>query len=115
MNENELIDQIYSTVADPGRWSKVIVAIADYLGAIGGLLAYIRPEGRSLFVLGRLSEEHARINQQYYVMNPWSLAMKDFPFDKAVISNSLIEPGAIFKSGLYGTERHRRFYLAVAY
>jgi hypothetical protein len=25
MTESELIDQIYGTVADPGRWSEVIV------------------------------------------------------------------------------------------
>jgi len=101
MKESELIDRIYGAVADPGRWPEVIVRISDHLGAVGGLLTYIAPQGRSLAVYARLSEEHAKINEQHYVLNPWSLAMRDFPFDRAVISNSLIEPGAILKTGLY--------------
>jgi hypothetical protein len=52
MNESELIEQIYSTVADPSRWPEVIVRIADYLGAVGGMVAYIAPEGRVLAVYG---------------------------------------------------------------
>jgi DNA-binding CsgD family transcriptional regulator len=53
------------------------------------------------FVLGRISEEHAKIVQQHYVWNPWSIAMKDVPSNKAVISNSLIEPGEIFRTGFH--------------
>jgi DNA-binding CsgD family transcriptional regulator len=101
MNESELIDQIYSTIADPGRWSEVIVRISDYLGAIGGLVTYIAPNGRTLVVLGRISEESAKIYQQHYVFNAWSLAMKDVPNGMAVIVNSLIEPETLFKSGFY--------------
>jgi DNA-binding CsgD family transcriptional regulator len=101
MNESELIDQIYSTVADPGRWPEVIVRICDYLGAVGGLLNHIGPQGRSLSVLGRLSQERVRIYEQHYVWNPWSLAMKEAPNAKAVIVNSLIEPATLFKCGFY--------------
>jgi DNA-binding CsgD family transcriptional regulator len=100
MNEKELIDQIYSTVADPRRWSEVIVRICDYLGAVGGLLNYIGPQG-SLSVPGRLSAEYVRIYEQHYVWNAWSLAMKEAPNGKAVIINSLIEPATLFKSGFY--------------
>jgi len=39
MNESDLIDHIYSTIADPTRWSEVIVRISDYLGALGGMVA----------------------------------------------------------------------------
>jgi DNA-binding CsgD family transcriptional regulator len=101
MTEHDLIDEIYSTVADPDRWSDVLVRISDHLGAVGGLLQHIGPQGRMLFVLGRIPEEHARIVQQQYVWNPWALAMKDFPSSRAVISNSLIEPRAIATSGFY--------------
>jgi DNA-binding CsgD family transcriptional regulator len=101
MTENDVIDQVYSAIADPGRWTEVIVRISDYLGAVGGLLQHIGPGGRLLLVLGRISEEHAKIVQQHYVWNPWSIAMKDVPSDKAVISNSLIEPRELFRSGFH--------------
>src|SRR5215467_251795 len=101
MNESDLIDQIYSTIADPSRWSEVIVRISDYLGALGGMVSYIPPDGRVLAVYGRLSEERAKIFEQHYVWNPWALVMRDVPVDKVVIANSLLEPGAIFKTGHY--------------
>lgn len=77
MTESQLIDQIYSTVADPGRWPDVIIRIADYLGAVGGLLNSIEPDGRVLAVQARLSEELGKIYQQHYGWNPWTIAMKD--------------------------------------
>jgi PAS domain-containing protein len=101
MNESQLIDQIYSTVADPGRWSEVIVDIADYLGAIGGLLNYVGPDGRTLVVSGRLSEEPMKSFQQHYAFNVWSLAMMEAPNGKALILNNLIEPAMLFKSGFF--------------
>jgi DNA-binding CsgD family transcriptional regulator/PAS domain-containing protein len=101
MIESDLIDQIYGTIADPGRWSEVIVRISDYLGAVGGLLNHIGPDGRTFVVLGRLSEEPVKLYQQHYVFNAWSLAMKEAPNGKAVIVNSLIEPAALFKSGFF--------------
>jgi DNA-binding CsgD family transcriptional regulator/PAS domain-containing protein len=101
MIESELIDQIYGTIVDPGRWSEVIVGISDHLGAVGGLLNYIGPDGRTVVVLGRLSEERVKLYQQHYVFNAWSLAMKEVPNGKAVIMNSLIDPAALFKSGFF--------------
>jgi DNA-binding CsgD family transcriptional regulator/PAS domain-containing protein len=103
MNENELIDRIYRTVGDPGAWSDVLVGIADHLDATGGMLVYCAPlgKGRTLQVLGRLSEERSAIYRDHYVWNPWSCAMRDVPFGKAVSANSLLEAGAIFKTDFY--------------
>jgi DNA-binding CsgD family transcriptional regulator len=52
-------------------------------------------------VQGRLSEEHSRIYQQHYASNLWIQAMRTFPTERAVIVNSLLEPGAIFRTGFY--------------
>src|SRR5882762_9395699 len=103
MNENELIDRIYRTVADPDGWPDVLVSVADHLDATGGMLVYCAPpgKGRTLQVLGRLSEERSAIYREHYVWNPWSCAMKAVPFGKAVSANSLLEPGAILKTGFY--------------
>jgi DNA-binding CsgD family transcriptional regulator/PAS domain-containing protein len=93
MNESDLIDQIYSTITDPGRWPEVIVMISDHLGAIGGLLNQIGPDSHVLSVNGRLADEYVRIYERQYVWNPWSLAMRDHPFDQAVILNKLVPRG----------------------
>jgi DNA-binding CsgD family transcriptional regulator/PAS domain-containing protein len=101
MTESELIDQIYGTIVDPGRWSEVIIGISDYLGAVGGLLNFIGPDGRTVVVPGRLAEERVKLFQQHYAFNVWTLAMKVAPTGKAIILNSLIEPSALFKSGFF--------------
>ena len=101
MNESDLIEQIYSTVADSGRWPEVIVRIADYLGAVGGMVLSMSPEGRVRAVYGRLSEERAKIYEQHYVWNPWALVMRDVPTEKVVVANDHLPPGAIFKTAHY--------------
>jgi DNA-binding CsgD family transcriptional regulator len=99
---NELLDVIYGVVAEPDRWPEILTRISDHIGALGGMLIYNAPPGgRSLHVLGRLSEEHSAVYLQHYVWNPWTLAMKDVPFGKAVVANSLVERGLIAKTGLY--------------
>jgi DNA-binding CsgD family transcriptional regulator/PAS domain-containing protein len=103
MNESKLIDRIYGTVADPARWPDVLVSVSDHVDAMGGMLLYCAPpgKGRTLQVLGRLSEERCAVYREHYVWNPWSCAMRDVPFGKAVSANSLVEPGAIFKTDFY--------------
>jgi DNA-binding CsgD family transcriptional regulator len=97
-----LLDLIYGAVAEPDRWPEVLTRISDCIGAVGGMLVYNAPPGqRSLQVLGRLSEELSTIYRQHYVWNPWTLAIKDVPFGKAVIANSLVESGAIARTGFY--------------
>jgi hypothetical protein len=56
MNESNLIDQIYSTAADPGRWPEVLVRLPDHLDAQRAMLVYCAPsgKGRTLQVLARL-------------------------------------------------------------
>ena len=99
---NELLDLIYGAVADPDRWPEILTRISDHIGAIGGMLVYNAPPGgRSVHVLGRLSEEYSALYLRHYVWNPWTLAMKDMPFGKAVVANSLVESGTIARTGLY--------------
>jgi DNA-binding CsgD family transcriptional regulator len=103
MIESDLINEIYGTIADPQRWSQVLVHLSDHLDAAGGMLAYCAPpgKGRTLQVLGRLSEERSAIYREHYVWNPWTCAMKDVPFGKAVTADSLVERGAISRTAFY--------------
>lgn len=98
-----LLDLIYGAVADPHNWPEVLTRIADHLGAVGGLLVYIAPpgRGRSLEIVGRLSEELSAFYLRHYSWNPWTLAMTKVPFGKAVAVNSLLERGTIAKTAFY--------------
>ena len=98
-----LLDLIYGAVADPHNWPEVLTRISDHLGAVGGLLVYIAPpgRGRSLEIVGRLSEELSAFYLRHYSWNPWTLAMTKVPFGKAVAVNSLLERGTISKTAFY--------------
>jgi hypothetical protein len=48
-----------------------------------------------------LSEELSDVYQQHYAWNPWSQAMTNVPFGKAVSVNSLVERGTITKTAFY--------------
>lgn len=99
-----MLDLIYSTVPDPTRWQDVLIGVSDYLGAAGGMLAYIPPPGSSKPVkqiLGRLPEEPSTIFREHYAWNPWTAAVAQVPFGQAVSANSLIERGSIQKTDFY--------------
>lgn len=98
-----LLDLIYGAAADPSRWRDVLIRISDHLDAEGGMLAHVpaRGTGAPIMTYGRLSEEHGRLFQTHYAWNPWTIAMRDVPMGRAVVVNSLLEHGAIFKTDFY--------------
>jgi DNA-binding CsgD family transcriptional regulator/PAS domain-containing protein len=99
---NELLDLIYGAIAAPERWPEILTRVSDHLGAVGGMLVYAPAgNGRYLNILGRHPEELLEIVRQHYVWNPWTTAMKDVPFGKAVSANSLLPAGTIAKTGFY--------------
>jgi hypothetical protein len=102
--DGRLLDLIYGAVADPTRWSEVLVGVSDHLGALGGMLAYVPPPGSKAPVaqiLGRLPEEPSAIFREHYAWNPWTVAVSKVPFGKAVSADSLIERGSIRKTDFY--------------
>jgi DNA-binding CsgD family transcriptional regulator len=102
MDHESLLNDIYGAVADPTRWPHAVVSISDHLDGIGGMLVYNAPPGgRNLIVLGRLNPDYTAVFHKHYVWNPWTVAIKDQPFDKAIISGSLVERRIIRKTGFY--------------
>jgi DNA-binding CsgD family transcriptional regulator len=102
--ETRLLDLIYGVVADPNRWPDVLLGVSDYLGAIGGMLAYVPPPSTGKAptqILGRLPEEASAVFREHYAWNPWTVAVSKYQFGKAVSANSLIEPGSIRKTAFY--------------
>jgi len=102
MNYEGLLNQIYGAVADPALWSETLTSVADHIGSIGGMLIYNAPPGgKNLIILGRLDPDLVDVLHKHYVWNPWTMAMKDQPFNKAIISSSLVERRIIQKTGFY--------------
>jgi DNA-binding CsgD family transcriptional regulator/PAS domain-containing protein len=102
--EPDLLDLVYSAVPDARRWSDVLVGVSDYLGALGGMLAYVPPPGSRqpvVQILGRLPEEPSALFREHYAWNPWTAAVARVPFGKAVSANSLVERGSIQKTDFY--------------
>ena len=100
-----LLDLIYGAVADPDRWPEVLTRVSDFVGAVGGMLAYNAPLGSSqnqnLIILGRLADEYTPTFHKHHVWNPWTLAMHDVPFGRATICGSLIERRIVHKTAFY--------------
>jgi DNA-binding CsgD family transcriptional regulator len=100
-----LLDLIYGAVADPDRWPEVLTRVSDHIGAVGGILVYNAAPGSSLnqnlIVLGRITDEYIPTFQKQHVWNPWTLAMRDVPFGKAVVCGSLVERRIVHKTAFY--------------
>lgn len=102
MTRDALLDQIYGAVADPGRWPDLLVNLSDHIDGVGGMLIYNAPSGgRNLIVLGRLDPEYTAVFHKHHVWNPWTLAIKDQPFDRAILCGSLVERRTVHKTAFY--------------
>jgi len=102
MDHESLLNDIYGAVADPARWPHAVISISDHLDGIGGMLIYNAPPGgKNLIVLGRLNPDYTAVLHKHYVWNPWTTAIKDQPFNKAIVSSSLVERRIIQKTGFY--------------
>lgn len=98
----KLMDTIYSAAAHPERWPAALTAVADYVGATGGMLAYIAPRAQRGFLInGRLRNDLGRLFLERHLMNPWTAAMKDAPPSEPVIVNSLVDIDGLRRSEFY--------------
>jgi DNA-binding CsgD family transcriptional regulator len=102
MTRDALLDQIYGAVADPARWPDLLANVSDHIDGIGGMLVYNAPPGgKNLIVLGRLTPEYNAVFHKYHVWNPWTVAMKAQPFDRAIVCGSLVDRRIIHKTAFY--------------
>jgi DNA-binding CsgD family transcriptional regulator/PAS domain-containing protein len=102
MDHEALLNQVYGAVADPARWPDVLTSISDQVDGVGGMLAYNAPPGgKNLIVLGRLDPNYNDIFHKYHVWNPWTLAIREQPFDRAIVCGSLVERRVVHKTAFY--------------
>jgi DNA-binding CsgD family transcriptional regulator len=102
MNYEGLLNRIYGAVAEPALWPETLASVSDHVGSIAGMLIYNAPPGGKNFIVPvRLNPDLTEIFNKHHVWNPWSLAMKDQPFNKAIILGALVEPRIIRKTAFY--------------
>ena len=102
MNFESLLNRIYGVVAEPALWSETLARVSDYVDSIAGMLIYNAPPGgKDLIVPARLDPDLVDVFHKHYVWNPWTLAMKDQPFNRATVLGSLVERRIIQKTGFY--------------
>jgi DNA-binding CsgD family transcriptional regulator len=101
--QDALLDLIYGAIADPDRWPEVLTQTADHLGAIGGMVMHIPAAGNGhvTATYGRMSAEYAAVVHNHYAWNPWAIAMQAVPLSQAVVANSYLQPGQLFKTAFY--------------
>ena len=94
MASNErLIDQIYSVVPDPTRWPTLLTTVADQIGVLGGMAAYVNlGRGEIIMEIGRLSPVFAGVFANHYVANPWNFAMQRLAPNRRVVTMSSLVP-----------------------
>src|SRR5262249_23225529 len=59
------------------------------------------PGGKNLIVLGRLDGQYTDVFFKYHVWNRWTVALKEQPFDRAIVCGSLVERRIIRKTAFY--------------
>jgi DNA-binding CsgD family transcriptional regulator/PAS domain-containing protein len=102
VTQDALLDQVYGAVADPARWPEALVSVADHVDSIGAMLVYNAPPGgRNFIVLGRLDPHYTEVFHKYHVWNPWTLAIRQQPFDRAVVCGSLIARRIVHRTAFY--------------
>jgi len=101
MRESEVLDLIYGVLADPGQWPRVLTAVSDYLGAVGGMVTYASPDGRGFMSSGRLDDDLQEYYLKHYLWNVWSNAMKEVPPEQVVIGASRFEDRTLRRTGFY--------------
>jgi DNA-binding CsgD family transcriptional regulator len=98
-----LVDAIYRAAAEPALWPQTITQVADSIGALGGLLAYMAPPGESnnLLVVGRLRDDLTGLYLQRYAGNPHARALATVKPGRVVTSSQLIDMGALSRSAFH--------------
>ena len=102
-SDERLIDQIYSVVADPTHWPTLLTTVADQIGVLGGMAAYVNlGRGESMMEIGRLSPVFAKVYAKRYVANPWNFALQRLaPNRRVVMMSSLVPFSAVNRTAFY--------------
>jgi DNA-binding CsgD family transcriptional regulator len=96
------VDAIYKAAAAPEHWPETLIGLADYVGAIGGMLAYSAPVGQpSFMVTGRLRNDLDRLYLERYTRNPYARALEKVPPGQLQLTNRLVDIAAVRRTAFH--------------
>jgi DNA-binding CsgD family transcriptional regulator len=102
-DQNSLVNAIYRTAAEPGLWPQTLTRIADSIGTLGGLLAYMAPPGESnnFLVVGRLRDDLTELYLQHYASNPISRALVNITPGQVIATSKLVDMTRLRRSAFH--------------
>jgi DNA-binding CsgD family transcriptional regulator len=102
-DHDSLVSVIYRSVMEPALWPQTITQIADSIGALGGLLAYMAPPGESnnLLVVGRLRDDLVELYLQQYASNPFSRALAKVTPGQVIAGSLLVDMATVRRSAFH--------------
>jgi DNA-binding CsgD family transcriptional regulator len=97
------VNAIYGAGLAPELWSETLTLLADYIGAIGGMLAYSAPVGQSssFLVTGRLRDDLVDPYLERYALNPYSRAFARVPPGQVHVANQLVDAAAVRRTAFH--------------
>ncbi|MCK8784628.1 helix-turn-helix transcriptional regulator [Roseomonas sp. NAR14] len=99
---SSLLGEIYEAARDPARWEATLTAAADYIGASGGMIAYIDPQGPGSFLVpGRLREDLSTLYLRRHTRNPFSEALARMPPGQPYLASGLVDARALRGSAFH--------------
>lgn len=103
LDHDGLVSAIYQTVMEPALWPKTITQVADSIGALGGLLAYMAAPGESnnLLVVGRLRDDLTELYLRRYARNPLSSALASITPGQVIICRQLVDMAALRRTAFH--------------
>lgn len=97
-----VLNAIYATVSAPETWPQALVAVADHVGATGGMLVFhAMTEARDYQVIGRLREDLSSLYLEQYAHNPFALAARHAPLERALLASSLADMDAVRRTSFH--------------
>jgi len=96
------VNAIYRAGLAPELWSETLTLLADYVGAIGGQIAYNAPVGQpSFMVTGRLRDDLDRLYLERYALNPYSRALAKVAPGQVHAMNQLVDPTVVRRTAFH--------------
>ncbi|BAT57523.1 bacterial regulatory proteins, luxR family [Variibacter gotjawalensis] len=100
--DEALVDDIYSVVADPTRWSQLLTAVSDRIGALGGMVAQLNlRRNENVMEVGRLCPAAGKIYEKYHVTNPWTKELSRLADRRRLVTMSPMVPTAELKKSVF--------------
>jgi DNA-binding CsgD family transcriptional regulator len=99
---SDVVIAIYQAAIQPELWAGALDLIADYLGVDSGMVLHLSASrGGNFIVHGRLREDLNQLFLRHHTHNPYGLAFARAPVGKALVTETLINKEALYRSAFY--------------